>query len=195
MTFKDYTVIKSDRRTVSYGIVDGKVVIRVPKRMTRADIKSFIQEYSDNIARMYDEYVERQKKYEGIVLLTDSEIEELAKRARETIPKRVALYAPLVGVEFGRITVRCQSSRWGSCSTKGNLNFNCLLMLAPLSVLDSVVVHELCHLKEMNHSDRFYREVYRVMPDYRERHSWLKENGEYIMRRVKREKTYGRKNI
>ena len=76
----------------------------------------------------------------------------LADQAVKTIPEKVRYYAPLVGVTYGRITIRNQRTRWGSCSSKGNLNFNCLLMLAPPEVLDSVVVHELCHRKEMNHS-------------------------------------------
>ena len=82
------------------------------------------------------------------------------------IPERVRHYAPLVGVSFGRITIRNQRSLWGSCSAKGNLNFNCLLMLTPPEVIDSVIVHELCHRKEMNHSKAFYAEVRRVFPDY-----------------------------
>ena len=96
----------------------------------------------------------------------------------------MAYYAPIVGVSYGRITIRSQRSRWGSCSSNGNLNFNCLLMLVPPGVLDSVVVHELCHRKEMNHSPRFYAEVLRVLPDYRERDRWLKENGAMLMARL-----------
>ena len=84
----------------------------------------------------------------------------------------------------GRVTIRNQKSKWGSCSSKGNLNFNCLLMLTPPEVLDSVVVHELCHLKEMNHSPRFYAEVRRVFPDYDKWDRWLKEHGAAIMRRM-----------
>ena len=100
------------------------------------------------------------------------------------IPERVAYYAPIAGVSYGRITIRNQKSRWGSCSAKGNLNFNCLLMLTPPEVIDSVVVHELCHRKEMNHSRRFYDEVLRVYPDYHIWNKWLKENGAAIMRRM-----------
>ena len=93
-------------------------------------------------------------------------------------------YAEKLGVSYGRITIRNQRSRWGSCSGKGNLNFNCLLMLAPPEVLDSVVVHELCHLRQMNHSERFYAEVLRVFPDYWRCHRWLKENGGALMQRM-----------
>jgi predicted metal-dependent hydrolase len=97
------------------------------------------------------------------------------------IPERAAHYAALMGVTYGRITIRAQKTRWGSCSSKGNLSFNCLLMLAPPEVLDSVVVHELCHLRVMNHSERFYAEVLRVFPEYREKHGWLKDNGDMLL--------------
>ena len=70
---------------------------------------------------------------------------------------------------------------WGSCTAKGNLNFNCLLMLTPPEVLDSIVVHELCHRKHMNHSAEFYAEVLRVYPDYRKWEKWLKENGKRLI--------------
>ena len=96
----------------------------------------------------------------------------------------MAYYAPQIGVDYGRITIRCQRTRWGSCSAKGNLNFNCLLMLAPPEVLDSVVVHELCHRREMNHSPRFYALVLRVFPDYHRWDRWLKDNGPALMARI-----------
>ena len=102
------------------------------------------------------------------------------------IPQRVKKYAPIVGVDYGRITIRMQKSRWGSCSSKGNLNFNCLLMAMPEEIRDYVVVHELCHRKEMNHSKRFYDEVYRVFPNYKQCDKWLKENGAILMERMKK---------
>ena len=83
------------------------------------------------------------------------------------------------------ITIRNQKTRWGSCSSKGNLNFNCLLMLTPPEVIDYVVVHELCHRKEMNHSGAFWAEVEKVLPDYKEQVKWLKENGGQIIGRMK----------
>ena len=89
-----------------------------------------------------------------------------------------------MGVTYGGITIRNQRSRWGSCSGQGTLNFNCLLMLAPPEVLDYVVVHELCHRKEMNHSAAFWAEVARVLPDYEARKRWLKENGPALIGRL-----------
>ena len=89
-----------------------------------------------------------------------------------------------MNLQYGRITIRNQKTRWGSCSGKGNLNFNCLLMLAPDEIVDYVVVHELCHLIEMNHSKAFWAQVENVLPDYRERRKWLKDHGNEIMRRM-----------
>ena len=90
----------------------------------------------------------------------------------------------MVGVTVGRVTIRNQKTRWGSCSTKGNLNFNCLLMLCPEEVRDYVVVHELCHRKELNHSARFWAEVEKILPDYCIKRKWLKEHGIEIIGRM-----------
>ena len=106
--------------------------------------------------------------------LTRDELQKLADEAVEYIPKRVEHFAKIIGVDYGRITIRNQKTRWGSCSSKGNLNFNCLLMLTPPEVIDYVVVHELCHRKEMNHSKAFWREVEKVIPNYKEYVEWLK---------------------
>ena len=111
-------------------------------------------------------------------------LEYLRECAREDFENRVRLYAPVVGVTYNRIFIRGQKTRWGSCSSAGNLNFNYLLMLAPVYVRNYVIVHELCHRKEMNHSDRFYAEVLRVFPDYWKWDKWLKENGPALMRRM-----------
>ena len=113
--------------------------------------------------------------------LTFDEIRQLAAQAVEVIPARVRHFAPLIGVTYGRITIRNQRTKWGSCSSNGNLNFNCLLMLTPPEVIDSVVVHELCHRKEMNHSEKFYAEVAKVFPDYKKWDKWLKDNGKALM--------------
>ncbi|MBO6010926.1 MAG: M48 family metallopeptidase, partial [Oscillospiraceae bacterium] len=113
--------------------------------------------------------------------LTPAELRSLAAEARRVIPERCAFFAPVVGVKYERITIRSQRSRWGSCSAKGNLNFNCLLMKAPPEVLDGVVVHELCHIRHPDHSAKFYSEVLRVMPDYKKRRDWLRKNGELLM--------------
>lgn len=99
--------------------------------------------------------------------------------------ERVNHFCKVMDVTVGRITIRNQKTRWGSCSSKGNLNFNCLLMLTSPEVIDYVVVHELCHRKEMNHSGAFWAEVEKVIPSYKEQVKWLKENGGKIIGRMK----------
>ncbi len=97
--------------------------------------------------------------------------------------RRAEYYARQMQVSYGRVAVKDQKTRWGSCSAKGNLNFNWRLILAPGEVLDYVVVHELAHRREMNHSVRFWNLVESVLPDYQQRKRWLKENGDRLMGR------------
>ena len=95
--------------------------------------------------------------------------------ARQRITRRVEYFAPLVGVTYNRIFIKEQKTRWGSCSSLGNLNLNWKLILLNEELLDYVVVHELAHRKQMNHSPTFWVEVERVLPDYRERRRRLRE--------------------
>ena len=100
--------------------------------------------------------------------------------AREVFTNRVAYYHRFTGGHYTSITIRDQKTRWGSCSSKGNLNFNWRLIFAPEEVVDYIVVHELAHRKEMNHSRAFYNVVASVLPDYKVQEKWLKENGEKL---------------
>ena len=102
----------------------------------------------------------------------------LSTRALERIRQRLNVYAPRVGVTPGRIAIRDQKTRWGSCSGKGNLNFNWKLIMAPPQALDYVVVHELCHLHEFNHSPRFWALVEAQLPDYEVWKKWLKTHAD-----------------
>ena len=102
----------------------------------------------------------------------------LSNVALERIRERLNEYAPRMGVIPGRVAIREQKSRWGSCSRKGNLNFNWKLVMAPPAVLDYVVIHELCHLIEFNHSPRFWSLVEGQMPEYEVWKKWLKEHAE-----------------
>ena len=182
--YEKIEIVRSRRRTLSLEIKpDGRVIARAPLRATNQEIKRFIDEHEAWLTKHLKQ-MEKAGGNEPVVQLTMEEINELADRAMKVIPQRCAYYAEKLGVTYGRITIRNQVTRWGSCTRTGNLNFNCLLMLTPDEVIDSVVVHELCHRLEMNHSKRFYEHVYRVMPDYKRWDKWLKTNGNAIMRRM-----------
>lgn len=180
----EYTLIRSNRKTLGIYIKDGRVEVRAPLKLSAAVIEAFVEEKRPRIEEKLAQY-NRQKRSAEAAPISKEELEELKALARQVIPERAAYFARILGLSFKGITIRAQRSRWGSCSGKGQLNFNCLLMLAPPEVRDSVIVHELCHLKEMNHSKRFYALVLDVMPDYYLRHRWLKENGTAILMRVK----------
>lgn len=177
-------IIRSARRTLSLEVKSDAVLVRAPAGAADGEIRAFLHRHGEWLAKKLRQRELRRQAYEQAPPLTQTDIRALADRAAAYIPERVRFYAPKVGVTYGRITIRNQRTRWGSCSAKGNLNFNCLLMLAPPEVIDSVVVHELCHRKEMNHSRRFYAEVLRVFPDYYAWHRWLTEHGEGLLRRA-----------
>ncbi len=174
----EYTVIRSDRKTVSLQVKNGCVTVKAPLYISNEDIENFVQSHIEWINKRLESIPAPCEK------LTYEEIKRLADRACQVIPEKVEHYAKAIGVTYGKITVRNQKSRWGSCSSKGNLSFNCLLMLAPDEVLDAVIVHELCHRKEMNHSKRFYFHVLNTYPEYHKWNKWLKENGPALIGRM-----------
>lgn len=188
MDHTDYeiTLIRSRRKSLAIEITpELQVVVRAPARMPVREINAFVQEKDDWIRAHLQRMEEKKRLREQYrkQALSKEELQELATQAMKLIPQKVHYYAQIIGVTYGRITIRNQRTRWGSCSGKGNLNFNCLLLLMPEEVLDYVVVHELCHRKEMNHSARFWEEVEKILPDYRQRRKWLKDNGGRIMDR------------
>ena len=174
----DYKLIRSHRKTVSVRVTpEGEVEVRAPRLYARYKIEAFLRQKEPWIQAQ----LRRRSAAARVQPLTAQEHQALAETAKKWFSEKTAYYAPLVGVTYGRITIRTQHTRWGSCSAKGNLNFNCLLMLAPEAVRDYVVVHELCHRKEMNHSKAFWAHVERVLPDYRQSRKWLKDNGAALM--------------
>ncbi len=174
------TVIKSNRKTVAIQVnEDLSVTVRAPRRATQKDIDRILKDKEPWILKHIDQMQKKKAEYEAEYKnrLTQEDINDLAQKAMQYIPERVAYFAEIIGVNYGRITIRNQKTRWGSCSSKGNLNFNCLLMRMPPEVIDYVVVHELCHRKEMNHSKAFWNEVEKVYPAYKECIKWLKSEG------------------
>ena len=177
-------IIKSKRKSISLEIrPDGKLTVRAPLRMSYREI----EEYVNSKSAWIEKNLEKMRLSEGdnSEPYTDEELESFVKLAKEIIPPRVAHYACIMGVEYSGITIRTPKTRWGSCSSKKHLNFSSLLTQMPVPVMDSVIVHELCHIKQMNHSKKFYEEILKIMPDYYEREKWLKANGMKYLRRLK----------
>ncbi len=108
-------------------------------------------------------------------------VDWLKAEAERDLGKRVAIHAETLGVTFKSIAMRSQSTRWGSCSSSGRLNFNWRLVLAPPFVLDYVAAHEVAHLVEMNHSDAFWETCERALPDMERGRAWLKAHGRQLM--------------
>ena len=175
----DYTLIRSRRKTLSVEITPrGEILVRAPARMAKRDIESFLASRHDWIR------AHLAKLEPAPEPLTPEQLRHLSAEAKRIIPEKAARYADLLGVTFGRISIRSQRSRWGSCSAQGNLNFNCLLMLAPEEILDYVIVHELCHRREMNHSQKFWAAVEQILPDHRRYRQWLKAHGAGLLARL-----------
>lgn len=179
------TIIRSARKTLSLQITpEGELLVRAPVRLPEREIQRFVREKQDWIethlaaVRSANETGQRQP-------LDETAIRQLADQALTDIPPRVQAYARQMGVTFANITIRNQKGRWGSCSSRGNLNFNCLLMLSPEAVRDYVVVHELAHRRHMDHSADFWAEVAAVLPDYKEQVKWLKTNGAALLARMR----------
>ena len=175
-----YEIIYSPRRTTALQVTpDGRVIVRAPKRCPRSFIEAFVRRKEDWVIRQLARFEKQRKEHPPAEQppLSDKDRARYISIARDIFTHKAAYYARIMGVSYGRITIREQKTRWGSCSSKGNLNFNWRLILAPEEVLDYVVVHELAHRREMNHSKAFYAVVESVLPDYRQARRWLRDHG------------------
>jgi predicted metal-dependent hydrolase len=173
-------LIRTKRKTMAIQVTpDLRVVVRAPLKMPRHEIESFVLQKEDWIKKTLHDLSVRRAVENTLrpAPKNAAEMAALKERARTLITARALFFARKAGVTYGRISIRNQKTRWGSCSAAGNLNFNLHLAEMPPEILDYVVVHELCHRKEMNHSARFWREVEAILPDYRERRKWLHDNG------------------
>ena len=183
----DYEIIYSSRKTLALQITpEGRVIVRAPRRCSRSYIDSFVREKAQWVERHLKKLREQTEMRDNPAHppLSDKDRARYIAIARDIFTRKTEYYARIMGISYGRIAIREQKTRWGSCSSKGNLNFNWRLILAPEEVLDYVVVHELAHRREMNHSRAFYAVVESVLPDYRRARKWLKENGHTLWEKV-----------
>ena len=178
-------VIRSRRKTAAIQIASpDEIIVRAPLHMPEREIRKLLDQQRTWIDNHLAKAAQREAEKQAQPRLSSEEINALADRAMRELPPRVQARAAQIGVRYGRITIRNQKTRWGSCSSKGNLNFNCMLMLCPDEIVDYVIVHELCHRKELNHSPRFWAAVESVLPDYKNRRKWLKDHGPAILARM-----------
>lgn len=171
-----YRLIRSNRKTLAIQVSScGQVTVRAPRTMSQETIHNFLTEKESWILK----HLSRAQAPTPVTPppISDFRRQNYMESARRIITRKAAIYAAQMGVTYGRITIREQKTRWGSCSSNGNLNFNWRLIFAPEDVIDYVVVHELAHRKQMNHSPAFYAVVASVLPDYHEPQEWLRKNG------------------
>jgi len=185
----DIVVIRSDRRSFAIEIgIDKKIKVRVPRRASKAQIEEVLKAKHDWILKTLDKIEQRNtaeaREYEEAKPLSSEEVKKLKKEARNHLASLTEYWAEKIGVSYGRISIRGQKTRWGSCSSKGNLNYNYLLILCPDDVIEYVVIHELCHRIYMNHSKRFWEKIEEFCPNYRQARKWLKQNGNSLIARL-----------
>lgn len=177
------TVIRSARKTISLEITkDLAIIVRAPYTTSNSKIETILREKNDWITKTALKL--QQKNAETLPFFSEQELKELEESARKTIVERVAQLAKEMGITYNKISFGFQKSRWGSCSSKGNLRFNCLLMCMPSEIRDYVIIHELCHRKYMNHSSSFWSEVQKFMPNFIDATQWLKINGSTLISRL-----------
>lgn len=174
----------SKRKSLSIQIKeDASIHVRAPYYARPKQVEAFVVEKKDWIYKHFLDTTARLTATPSMQLTPamEKQITLLKKRfekaAREYFPRRCAELQKLTGGYYTKITIRNQSTRWGSCSQTGTLSFNYRLMMADPSIIDYVIIHELCHLTYMNHSKAFWDKVKSIMPDYAQKKQWLKEHG------------------
>lgn len=171
------SVVRSARKTIGLQVCEnGDAVLRIPNQLSADALQKFLDSEHAWIWKKVEQMQMRmeQRQETGAVPVGELSRDELEK-IKKKIESRVNAYKKAMGVTIGWITIRNQKTRWGSCSSKGNLNFNYQLYYLPDELLDYVVIHELAHRRYMDHSKEFWAEVEKYCPGYRERRQQLKK--------------------
>ena len=168
----EYKIIYSDRKTVNISVKDGNVIIKAPRRIKREELLKIVEKHREWINKAIFREREKREKYES---LAEGEIKALKKSAREYLTEKCECFSKLMGLEYNRITITSAKTRFGACTSAKNISFSYRLMLYPEPAREYVVVHELAHLIEMNHSKKFYAIIEKYLPDYKERKKLLKK--------------------
>ena len=167
----EYDVIYSDRKSIGIKVKNGRVTVRAPRGTKMAYINDVVKKHNEWIKNALIRESQKRQIYEE---LTESQINNLKVQAKAYFEEKCAYYAKLMSLKYEKLSITGAKTRFGSCSSKKSISFSYRLMLYPEEAREYVIVHELAHLAEMNHSERFYRIVERYMPDYKYRKKLLK---------------------
>jgi len=168
-------LVRSRRRSISLEVKDdATLIIRAPRFVPQSFLDELLVKKSSWIEKRRAQALRRRQFRNQI------DIKACRAKAAELIPQRVAYYSGLTGISYLRVKINSAKKRWGSCSARGNLNFSWRLALAPLEVIDYVVVHELAHIIHRNHSKRFWALVSKLYPNYKTCRKWLRHDGHLL---------------
>lgn len=175
-----FNVIRSKRKSISLRLLSpDEGQIRAPLNMPQREIEVFVRARQPWI----DARVRELERRASLAPFGEEELKSIKKRAQRELLPALRLRAAQMGVEAGKISFRFQKGRFGSCSSRGNISLNCLLVLMPPALMDYVIVHELCHIRHPDHSPAFWNEVAKYCPDYKKlRNETQKQGAELIAR-------------
>jgi hypothetical protein len=160
----DIEIYRSIRRTISLEVGEDYIKLRIPRSLSDTERDLFLEKHIGWLKKKLKAGNQpRKSNFPPYDLLTSKEKSAI----KQAFEERVAYHAQIMGITYGRISVRDQKTRWGSCSSKGNLNFNYRLYYMPQHLMDYVIIHELSHRRQMNHSKLFWAEVQKYCPDYK----------------------------
>ncbi len=176
----EYQIKKSNRakrlRIAVYH--DASVIVTVPKMMPEFLIKKFLRKKASWIIKKTEYF--KNTKQEPIIKNTRKDYLKNKEIARKIIQKKIDYFNQTYKYKYQRISIKNQKTLWGSCSRKGNLNFNYKIIYLAEEQIDYIIVHELCHLKELNHSRKFWNLVAEIIPNYLGIRKELKTKGLYL---------------
>ena len=167
----EYKIIYSARKTIAISIVDCELVVKAPYKTSKQTIEKVLLKHTGWIDKHMQSQLEKKNLTEGI---NADKIKQLKKDARKYFLEKTDYFANIMNLKYSRITITSAAKRFGSCSSKGAICYSYRLMLYPEAAREYVIVHELAHLRIMNHSREFYSIIEGVLPDYKERKRLLK---------------------
>lgn len=168
---RTYELIRSRRKTLALELTrEGRLLVRAPMRTSQAQIDAFVAAHEDWIAR----HLAQLASVPPVSVPTTEELAALKARAQAVLPRIVADWSARMDLHPTGVKITAAKKRYGSCNSRGGLCFSCYLMRCPEAAIELVVVHELCHLREMNHGPAFYALLEAWLPDWRARKKLLK---------------------